>query len=95
MTTAPAESLAADLRARALVFVDLMAAAGAVAAALAELEARHRAAQHQSGVYHDHGPGPRELAAEVACGYLSPLRPHVPFVTRASADRASEELLTK
>ena len=87
-----AESLAAALRARALVFVDLLAEAGAVAAELADLEGRLRAAQHQLGIYHDQRPPARELAAEVAHGYLSPLRPHVPLVTAESAARAAEAL---
>ena len=91
-TTGTADSLAADLRARALVFVDLMAAAGAVAAEIADLEARHRAARYQAGDYHYRGPGPRELAADVALGYLGALRPFLPFVTAESADRAAEEL---
>lgn len=92
MTAARPASLAAALRERAAVFVDLMAAAGAVAAEIADLEARHRAAQHQSGVYHDPRPPARELAADVALGYLGALRPFLPFVTAESADRAAEEL---
>ena len=92
MTSDRAESLAAALRERAATFVDLMAAAGAAAGELADLEARLRAAQHQLGIYHDRGPGARELAADVALGYLSPLRPYVSFVTAESAGRAAEQL---
>ena len=91
-TSPRADALAAELRAAAEKFVDLMAAAGAVAAEIADLEARHRAAQHQSGVYHDRGPGPRALAADVALGLLSALRPHVPFVSAESAVGAAAEL---
>ena len=94
-TATIAESLAADLRARALVFVDLMAAAGAVAVEIADLEARHRAAEHMAGIYHDARPTARELAVEVVHGYLSPLRPFVPFVTAESAARAAEELRSR
>jgi len=94
-TMTRADALAADLRARAAVFVDLMAAAAAVAAEIADLEARHRAARHQAGVYHDRRPPARELAADVAHGALSPLRPFVPFVTAESADRAAEMLVAK
>jgi len=94
-TSPRADALAAELRAAAEKFVDLMAAAGAVAAEIADLEARHRAARHQAGVYHDRRPPARELAADVAHGALSPLRPFVPFVTAESADRAAEMLVTK
>ena len=88
---AHADALAAELRERAAVFVDLMAAAGAVAAEIADLEARRRAALNIAG-QRDPRPGARELAAEVALGFLEPLRPHVPFVTLESACRAAEEL---
>jgi len=90
-----AESLAADLRARAATFVTLAAELGAGAVELADLEAQLRAAQHMAGVYHDRRPQARELAADVAHGALSPLRPFVPFVTAESADRAAEMLVTK
>jgi len=39
-------------------------------------------------------PAARELAAEVALGRLAALRPHLPFTTRAAADRAAEQLST-
>ena len=86
-----AESLAADLRDRALVFVDLMAEAGAVAAELADLEAQRRAALNLAG-QRDPRPPATSLAADVALGYLGALRPHIPFVTVESAERAAEEL---
>jgi len=89
-----AAALAADLRDRALVFVDLAAELGAVAAELADLEARRRAALIAAGE-RDPRPDARELAAEVVYGYLAALRPHVPFVTRESAERAAEELTGK
>lgn len=92
MTAARAESLARDLRARAAVFVDLMREAGAVAAEIADLEAEHRAALQAAGIMHCRRRQVRELAAEVVNGYLSPLRPFVPFVTAESAARAAEEL---
>ena len=89
-----AAALAADLRDRALVFVDLIAEASAVAAELADIEAQRRAALNTAGL-RDPRPDARELAAEVVTGYLSALRPFVPFVTTESAERAAEELTGK
>ena len=87
-----AAALAADLRDRALVFVDLLQEAGAVAAELAAIEAQRRAALNAAG-QRDPRPDARELAAEVVTGYLSPLHPYLtPLTTRESARRAAEEL---
>jgi len=72
-------------------FVATMREAGRLATLLAALEAEHRAALNIAG-QRDPRPGARELAAEVALGFLEPLRPHVPFVTLESACRAAEEL---
>jgi len=92
MADAAADALALALRDRALVFVDLIDEAGAVAAEIADLEAQLRAAECAAGLHH-FGPEARELAAEIAAGYLRALQPHLqPLATREAADRAAEEL---
>ena len=89
---ARAAALTLDLRDRALVFVDLLQEAGAVAAELAAIEAQRRAALNAAG-QRDPRPDARELAAEVVNGYLNALHPYLaPLTTRASAERAAEEL---
>ena len=86
-----AELLAAELRQQAAVFVAMMRECGDLAAEIADLEAQRRAALNIAG-QRDPRPDARELCAEVAHGYLSALRPHIPHVTPQAAERAAEEL---
>ena len=65
----------------------------AIAADLAAADAEIRARRYQAGLPPASGPTARELAAEVLVGHLGALRPHLPFVSRDSADRAEEQLL--
>ena len=89
MTTT--DVIADELRAVAAELTIVLCHAGDLAAELADLEARRRCALNAAGE-RDPRPDARALAADVALGYLSALRPHLAFVTRESADRAAEEL---
>ncbi len=82
-----AEQLA-DVGARFVVAADELAA---IAAELAALEGQHRAATNQAGAPCRRPPA-RELAVEVLHGRLAALRPYLPHVTTAAADRAAEQL---
>lgn len=82
-----AEQLA-DVGAR---FVAVANELAAIAAELAALEGQHRAAVNQAGSPCRRPPA-RELAAEVVNGRLAALRPYLPHVTAAAADRAAEQL---
>lgn len=83
---------AQEIRLLAVEFIGAMQDAGRLAAALADAEARHRAALSAAGVPHCHRPPARELAAEIALGYLEPLSPYVSMVTASSRDRAAATL---
>jgi len=86
-----ADTLGRQLREQAAVYVAMVKEVGAVAAELADLEAQRRAALNLAG-QRDPRPPATSLAADVALGYLGALRPHIPFVTIESAERAAEEL---
>ncbi len=96
-TDAAAQSALAaarDIHALAAEFVDVMQEAGRLAAALADAEARHRVALGQAGVQHCHRPPARELAADVALGYLAPLAPYLQQMSTEGRDRAAKSLTT-
>ena len=92
--TALARAAALDLQlaAAGAAFAAAVRELEPLAAALADLEGRHRAAAHAAGVTHTRRTAARELAAEVLHGTLGPLRPFVPHVTGAAAERAAEAL---
>lgn len=85
-------ALRAELRTAAARFCAACAELEPLAAELADVEGRLRAAEHQVGVYHDPRPTARELAAEALHGRVRALRPYVPFSTEESARRAEEAL---
>jgi hypothetical protein len=85
--SAPA-ALAADLAAAGARFVAAVAALTPLAEELAHVDAELRAAEGRAGQRRP-GRGACELAAEIVLGGLAALRPHLPFVTTASADAAS------
>lgn len=83
---------AEDIHAAAVDFVAACEALAPLAETLAYAERRHRAALSMAGVS-CHRPPAREHAAEIALAALAALRPHVRFVTAASAEHARERLL--
>lgn len=85
------KALRAELRAAGQLFADRLSDMVPAAEAVADLEARLRAAENQAGV-RDPRPPARELAADVLHGRLGCLRPYVPFCTAEAADRATEAL---
>jgi hypothetical protein len=89
-----AAELAADLAAVGERFVAGVAALAPIAAELAQLDAELRAAEGRTGCRR-RGPSPAQLAADVVCGNLRALRPHLPFVSEASAERAVDALLSR
>jgi hypothetical protein len=94
-----AESLAADLRDRALVFVDLAAELGAVAAEIADvLHVTHKTVQNDlAGCDYSQ---PDRVIGKDGKSYPARKPPKLPedltpLTTRASAERAAEELTGK
>lgn len=88
-TTNDLTAVRADLRAAGKLFADRLADLVPAAEAVADLEARLRAAENAAGVRNP-GPVARELAYEMLCGRLQALRPFLAFGTAESADRAQE-----
>jgi hypothetical protein len=78
----------ADLTSEFLIAADGLAW---IADELVTADNLRRAALAQAG-QHDRRPPIGERLTEVLHGRLSALRPHVPFVTNESADRAAEAL---
>ena len=87
-----AVTLREDLRTAASRFCAACAELEPLAAELADLEWQFRAAEAQAGIFVDHRPGARELAAEVLLSHVGALRPSVPFVGRESAAAAERQL---
>jgi len=83
-----------ELRSVARRFCSAARELAPIACELANLDGRLRAAHQRAGESLPPGPEPRGLAAEILAGYVQALRPHVPFTTEASAERA-ELLLMK
>jgi hypothetical protein len=61
---------------------------------LRDLEGRERALRGRLG-QPSAGPDMSELLVEVLHGQLRALRPHLPFVTEESAERAADKLLSR
>jgi hypothetical protein len=91
-SAARAAALAEELAEAGERFVAAVAALAPLAEEIADLEARHRAAAHAAGVTHCQRRPARELAAAVLLGRLGALRPYVPQVAAAAADRAARQL---
>jgi hypothetical protein len=84
-----AADLAAELAAAGTRFAAAAAAAlTPIAEELARLDAALRAVEGRTGCRR-RGPSPAQLAADVVCGHLGALRPHIAFVTTAAADAAA------
>lgn len=86
-----ADHLAEEIRTTSRVYAETARQLGEQADKLADLEARYRATLHRLGIYRLLA-GPRELAAEIALGRLQSLRPNLPTMDPAAADRAERAL---
>ena len=82
---------ARDVRSAGGKYIGIAKELAAAAAEVADAESAHRVACNATGTPVD-GPWVRELAADVALGALSSLRPCVPFVSELSAARSAEAL---
>jgi hypothetical protein len=83
-----AAELDADLSVAGERFVAAVAALAPIAEKIARLDAQLRAVAGRTGCRR-RGPSPAQLAADVVCGNLGALRPHIAFVTTAAADAAA------
>lgn len=85
-------TLRAELRTVAARFCAACTELEPLAAELADLEGRLRAAEHQAGIYHDPSPPARELVVEVLHYAVQALTPFVPMVSHDAAALAAAQL---